>query len=228
MAPMAAERVRRVGVLITGMVKISPPRRRQRRCAKAQGTWAGWKAAICGSNSLSRAIPKRSLPAPRSWSLRLPIAFRIALKLDETVAMKFLVVDDHELIREAMRGALAELDGDATILEASDSGETMRLIEEHPDVDLILLDLNLPDRDGLTVLSELRKSHPAISVVVMSARQDRDSVVKALNQGALGFIPKSVTRKVILGAVQLVISGGVYIPPQALAGQEQARRAANI
>ena len=136
--------------------------------------------------------------------------------------MKFLVVDDHELIREAMRGALAELDGYAVILEASDSRETMRLIEEHPDVDLILLDLNLPDRDGLTVLSELRKSHPAISVVVLSARQDHGSVVKALNQGALGFIPKSVTRKVILGAVQLVISGGVYIPPQALPGQEKA------
>ena len=49
-------------------------------------------------------------------------------------------------------------------------------------------------------------------------------MVKALNQGALGFIPKSVTRKVILGAVRLVISGSVYIPPQALAGQEQARR----
>jgi DNA-binding NarL/FixJ family response regulator len=59
----------------------------------------------------------------------------------------------------------------------------------------------------------------------MSARQDRDSVVKALNQGALGFIPKSVTRKIILGAVQLVISGGVYIPPQALPGKEQASSA---
>jgi DNA-binding NarL/FixJ family response regulator len=68
-------------------------------------------------------------------------------------------------------------------------------------------------------------SHPAISVVVMSAQQDHDSVVKALKQGALGFIPKSATRKVILGAVQLVISGGLYIPPQALPGQEQARSA---
>jgi DNA-binding NarL/FixJ family response regulator len=47
--------------------------------------------------------------------------------------MKFLVVDDHELIREAMRGVLAELDGEAAILEAADSGEAMRLIEEHPD-----------------------------------------------------------------------------------------------
>src|SRR5205814_4889602 len=88
--------------------------------------------------------------------------------------------------------------------------------EEHADLDLILLDLNLPDRDGFSVLSELRKAYPSISVVVMSAQQDHDSVVKALNLGALGFIPKSAPRKVILGAVQLVISGGVYIPPQAL------------
>jgi hypothetical protein len=101
---MAAERVRRVGVLITGVVKVSPPRRRQRRCAKDSRNLGWMEGAICGSNSLLRAIPKRSVPAPRSWSLRLPIAFRIALKLDETVTMKFLVVDDHELIREAMRG----------------------------------------------------------------------------------------------------------------------------
>jgi len=134
--------------------------------------------------------------------------------------MKFLVVDDHELIREAMRGALTQLDHDAAILEACDSREATQLIEAHADLDLILLDLNLPDRDGFSVLVELRKSHPSISVVVMSAQQDRDSVVKALNLGALGFIPKSAQRKVILGALQLVISGGIYIPPQALPSQE--------
>jgi len=136
--------------------------------------------------------------------------------------MKFLVVDDHELIREAMRAALAELDAEAAILEASDGREAMRLIEENADLDLILLDLTLPDRDGFSLLSDLRESHPAISVVVMSARQDHDSVMKALNQGALGFIPKSATRKVILGAVQLVTSGGVYIPPQALSAHQEA------
>jgi DNA-binding NarL/FixJ family response regulator len=90
----------------------------------------------------------------------------------------------------------------------------MRVIEEHPDLGRILLNLNLPDRDGFSVLSELRMRHPAISVVVMSAQEDHDSVVKALNQGARGFIPKSATREVILGAMQLVISGGVYMPPQ--------------
>ena len=136
--------------------------------------------------------------------------------------MKFLVVDDHELIREAMRGALKQLDSEAAILEAANSRQAMLLIEEHTDLDLVLLDLSLPDRDGFSVLVELRKSHPSISVVMMSAQQDHDSVVKALNLGALGFIPKSVPRRVIIGALQLVISGGIYIPPQALS-QEQPR-----
>jgi DNA-binding NarL/FixJ family response regulator len=136
--------------------------------------------------------------------------------------MKILVVDDHVLIREALRGVLNELRGNITVLEAADNREAMRLIEEHPDLGLILLDLNLPDRDGSGVLSELRMSHPAISVVVMSAQPDHDSVVKALDRGALGVIPKSATREVILGAMQLVFSGGVYMPPRALLAQEQA------
>jgi len=100
--------------------------------------------------------------------------------------MKTLVVYHHVSIREALRGVLKELTGDITVLEAADSCEAMRLIEEHPDLSLILLNLNLPDRDGFSVLSELRMSHPAISVVVMSAEQDHDTVVKALDAGALG------------------------------------------
>jgi DNA-binding NarL/FixJ family response regulator len=92
----------------------------------------------------------------------------------------------------------------------------------HPDVDLILLDLNLPDRDGLTVLSELRKSHPAISVVVMSARQDRDSAENDLACDRFRDEPERALVERLDRAVQLVISGGVYIPPQALPGKEQA------
>src|SRR5215510_10281247 len=101
--------------------------------------------------------------------------------------MKFLVVDDHELIREAMRAALKQLDAEAAILEAADTRQAMLLIEENADLDLILLALSLPDRDGFSVLIELRKTHPPGSVVVMSAQQDHDSVVKALTLGALGF-----------------------------------------
>jgi DNA-binding NarL/FixJ family response regulator len=134
--------------------------------------------------------------------------------------MKILLVDDHVLLREALRGALKELESDAAIFEASDSRETIQFVEQHPDLDLVLLDLNLPDRDGFGVLAELRERYPSISVVIMSALQDRDNVVKALDLGAVGFIPKSAERKVILGALQLVFSGGIYIPPQALSRPE--------
>jgi DNA-binding NarL/FixJ family response regulator len=134
--------------------------------------------------------------------------------------MKILVIDDHSLLREALRGALKELHGDAAVFEASDGGEAMQVVKQHADLDLILLDLKLPDRDGFEMLAELRARDPSVSIVVMSALQDRDNVVRALDLGAVGFIPKSAPRKVILGALQLVFSGGIYIPPQALSRLE--------
>jgi len=136
--------------------------------------------------------------------------------------MKVLVVDDHALIREALRGVLKELNDDAAIIEASNARQAMRLVDEHPDLDLILLDLNLPDRIGLDVLAELRERHPAISAVVLSASDDRDTVAKALDLGALGFIPKSSTREVMLSALRLVFSGGIYIPREILLRRETA------
>ena len=134
--------------------------------------------------------------------------------------MKVLLVDDHALIRDALRGVLKELAHDATVVEASDCRQAMRLIDEHPDLHLILLDLNLPDRDGFAVLADLRKRYAMISVVVLSAFQDRDNVLRALDLGALGFIPKSSAREVMVNALRLVMSGGTYIPPEALARAE--------
>src|SRR5262245_47601678 len=131
--------------------------------------------------------------------------------------MKILVVDDHVLIRDALRGVLKELKGDAEVLEASNCCQAMALIAENADnLLLILLDLNLPDRDGFSALSEVRERFPAISVVVLSGQHDRSSVVKALDLGALGFIPKSGQREVMLSALQLVFAGGIYIPPEIL------------
>jgi DNA-binding NarL/FixJ family response regulator len=137
--------------------------------------------------------------------------------------MKILVIDDHALIRDALRGVLRELKADATVLEAPDCRQAMGLIEAHPDLHLILLDLNLPDRDGSVMLADLRKRHPTISVVVLSASHDRETVLKALDLGALGFVPKSAPRDVMVSALRLVFSGGIYIPPEALARVEAAR-----
>ncbi|MDZ7670565.1 MAG: response regulator transcription factor [Gammaproteobacteria bacterium] len=128
--------------------------------------------------------------------------------------MKTLVVDDHALIREALRGVLKELREDAVIIEAPDSRRAMQCIEENPDVELILLDLYLPDRGGFEVLAELRERYPAISVVALSVSTDHDDITRALDLGALGFIPKSAQREVMLSAFRLILSGGVYVPPE--------------
>jgi DNA-binding NarL/FixJ family response regulator len=139
--------------------------------------------------------------------------------------MKCLLVDDHHLIREALRGVLKELRREAAIIEAATGAEALRFVEEHPDIGMVLLDLTLPDRDGLVILRELRQSHPAMSVVVLSAAQDRSNVMKALDLGASGFIPKSASREVMLSALQLVLAGGVYIPPQILQRETGAEAA---
>jgi DNA-binding NarL/FixJ family response regulator len=142
--------------------------------------------------------------------------------------MKVLVVDDHALIRDALRGVLKELKDDATVVEAAESRQALRLTHENPDLGLVLLDLNLPDRSGFEVLAELRGRYPAISVVVLSALNDRDSVARALELGATGFIPKSASREVMLSALRLVFSGGVYIPPEILGSREPSGKRSQL
>src|SRR5262249_38503819 len=143
-------------------------------------------------------------------------------RAEDQCSMKILVVDSHFLIREALRSVLVKLKNNATIVEAWDGREAMRLVAEQPDIGLVLLELNLPDLDGLSVLGELRERHPAVSVVVFSAREDRDSVARAFNLGASGFIPKSEQRNVMLTALGLIFAGGVYIPHEILEREESS------
>ena len=133
---------------------------------------------------------------------------------------KILLVDDHFLIREALRDVLEDLKDGATILEAEDASQAMQIVAEHKDIDFVFLELNLPDQDGLSVLAQLRERHPAMSVVVLSARRDRDSVARALGLGALAFIPKSEEREILRSALDLVFAGGAYIPAEILTRDE--------
>jgi Response regulator containing a CheY-like receiver domain and an HTH DNA-binding domain len=139
--------------------------------------------------------------------------------------MKILIVDDHALIREALHGVLRKLTRDAVILEASNCAQTIETVASHPDISLILLDLNLPDRDGFSMLAELRERNPEVSVVVLSGVQDRANVMKALDLGAAGYIPKSARNEVMLSALQLVFAGGIYIPPEILAREHLSHTA---
>jgi two-component system KDP operon response regulator KdpE len=104
--------------------------------------------------------------------------------------MKYLLVDDHGLIREALRGVLRELDEDAAILEASRWTDAARLLEEHPDLALVLLDLGLPDRDGFEVIQELRGAGSALPIIVLSSRADEAGKVRALDLGADDYVTK--------------------------------------
>lgn len=126
--------------------------------------------------------------------------------------MKILIVDDHALFREGLRHVLLQLDKDGEILEAGQCDEAFKLTGAHPDIDLVLLDLSLPGMDGLAGLATFREQFPDVPVVVMSGSEERHDVQSALDNGALGYIPKSSTSQVMLSALRLVFSGGVYIP----------------
>jgi DNA-binding NarL/FixJ family response regulator len=130
--------------------------------------------------------------------------------------MNILVVDDHALIREAMRRVLKDLTPAAIIVEAADGRQALQLVADHAELELVLLDLTLPDIDGFSLLAQLRKTHPAVAVVVLSAQHDRGSVTRALDLGASGFISKNAGREIILGALRLVLAGGIYIPLEIL------------
>lgn len=131
--------------------------------------------------------------------------------------MKFLVVDDHALIRDAMREVLLGLRPGAAVLDAGNAKQALDLLAAHADVDLVLLDLQLPDRDGLDVLNDINKHHAAVPVVMLSGQQDPDLMRLALGRGAQGFIPKTEPRRVLAGALELVLAGGVYVPMAVLA-----------
>jgi DNA-binding NarL/FixJ family response regulator len=136
--------------------------------------------------------------------------------------MKILVVDDHPLILEALKQVLRDLHPDIEVLEARDGQQAAEQTAAHADLSLILLDLTLPNVHGLELLAGLRRDFPDIPVVVLSATEDRDTVLRAINDGAMGFIPKTSRTEVLVAALRLVFSGGVYLPPSVFAGPVHA------
>lgn len=126
--------------------------------------------------------------------------------------MNILLIDDHPLFIEGIRGVLSRLDEAAVIHTSGSCEEALLLTESNDDMDLVLLDLNLPGMSGLDGLQQLRHQLPATPIVLLSASEDRSKVLHAIEQGAKGYIPKSSSPDIIITALQLVLSGGVYLP----------------
>ena len=129
---------------------------------------------------------------------------------------KFLIADDHGIFRRGLKMILTDLYPDATILEADCAKTSLQLAEEHPDLDLILIDLQLPDSPGLELLALLQQKFITLPCAVISADERADTVRKSIDAGALGYIPKSAKNAVITSAIQLILSGGMYAPHELL------------
>ncbi len=130
--------------------------------------------------------------------------------------MKIVTVDDHALIREGLKAILMSTDERPAVVEAADGGGLRQQLAAHPDIDLILLDVQLPDCDGLALLEELARTHPQVPVIVLSAEHEAETITRALHMGAAGFVPKTSINKVLISAIRLVLAGGIYVPPEAV------------
>lgn len=139
--------------------------------------------------------------------------------------MRFLVVDDHPLMAEAIRTALLDLEHVSQAICVSSLQAALEASADEPPFDLVLLDLALPDcASPQDALQRFREQRAHLPVVVVSAANDADTIVGALELGAMGFIPKTSARDVLLGAVRLVASGGIYVPVEALRGRSAPSR----
>lgn len=136
--------------------------------------------------------------------------------------MRILVVDDHPLMADALRFTLSGLDPRAEVQTACDLDEASRLAPAEPAFDLVMLDLGLPGCSGVQALERFRSRFPDLPVVVISAASDVGTINAALDRGAMGFIPKTSPRDVLLNAIRLVASGGIYVPSEALKQRSEA------
>lgn len=127
--------------------------------------------------------------------------------------MQILVVDDHALFREGLVVVLRGLGGDIRVLEAGTCDEALQVAKDHRGLSLAILDLALPEVDGLTTLEVLREREPTLPAMILSASTHPANVRRALRLGAAGYMSKADSGSVVLEAVRVVLAGGTYIPP---------------
>lgn len=142
--------------------------------------------------------------------------------------MEVLIADDHPLFRDAIKAVLEEIDEGLRAVEAGTCDEVVAAAQGQAGLDLVLLDLAMPGPpgQGLEVISRLGALKPDLPVVVLSASEDPEDVQKALAYGAQGYIPKSMATEVLRNALQLVLAGGVYVPPSLMRSAGPIRGAA--
>jgi len=130
--------------------------------------------------------------------------------------MKALLIDDHPLVLSALGALMQGFADDVTVVSVQTARAAREALAADPSYDLVLLDLQLGDADGFDLLSELRAAHPATPVVVVSASDSNDDLMRAIYLGAMGFVPKRASNEVLFEALRRVMAGAVYVPPMSL------------
>lgn len=133
--------------------------------------------------------------------------------------MQFLLVDDHSIVTMALGMLLKDFDGqDNSVYTANSKDEALALADQYGDTaDLMILDLSMPGVEGTSLMETIVERHPTMKILVMSGLTDQHSIVKVLQMGAAGFIPKSLDAALLTAAIRFVLNGGVYIPVKLLA-----------
>lgn len=128
--------------------------------------------------------------------------------------MRILLADDHPLFREGVKPILEKLEPKVQILEAVDFPSAFELAARAGDLDLVLMDLNMPGMAGLEGITRFRATFPAMPLVVLSAAEDLFDIQRVLAAGALGYLTKSTSSDGILAALLQVLAGNLYVPPK--------------
>lgn len=136
--------------------------------------------------------------------------------------MKLLIVDDHPVLREGLAALLRQTGPDTSIVQAESAPMALGLLDQHPDLDIVVLDLMMPGMGGMAAITEFGRKRPDLPVIVLSSSEDPHEARRALSLGALGYVPKSAGQHTLLSAIGLVMKGEVYIPPLILS--ESTRR----
>ena len=137
-----------------------------------------------------------------------------------------IIADDHPLFRGALRQSVASIMPQARVMEANGMDDLNAILSQERDVDLILLDLTMPGVQGFSGLMSLRAQYPELPVVIVSATEEPTVIRRAMDFGASGFIPKSIDIDSIGGAIQAVLAGDTWTPPDVdLSATEDAETA---
>ena len=130
--------------------------------------------------------------------------------------MKVLLIDDHPLILSALQAVITGLSDGVFVTGVGSATAARAKMQQSSDYDMVLLDLSLGDTDGFDLLVELRSTYPAVPVVVVSASERASDVIRAIDLGAMGFVPKRSSTEALTNALRVVMSGGLYVPPTML------------